>query len=136
MGTPQGGSISVSLSNIYLHYVLDLWFEKVVKPKLKGEAYLGRYIDDFVVCFQYRSDAIRFQDVLVKRPGKFSLELESEKTRLVEFGRFALRMAKESGRRLETIYFLGFTHFCSRSRKGNFMVEHQIGAPSTQRSWR
>lgn len=133
-GTPQGGSISVLLSNIYLHYVLDLWFEKVVKPKLKGEAYLVRYIDDFVVCFQYRSDAIRFQDVLVKRLGRFSLELESEKTRLVEFGRFALRMAKESGKRLETIYFLGFTHFCSRNRKGNFMVGHKTEKSRFRRS--
>jgi RNA-directed DNA polymerase len=93
-GTPQGGSISVLLSNIYLHYVLDLWFEKVIKPQLKGEAYLVRYIDDFVVCFQLRSDAIRFQGALVERLGKFSLELEPKKTRLVEFGRFALRMAK------------------------------------------
>ena len=110
-GTPQGGSISVLLSNIYLHYVLDLWFEKVVKPKLKGEAYLVRYIDDFVVCFQLRSDAIRFQDALVKRLEKFSLELEPKKTRLVEFGCFALRMAKERGKRLETIYFLGLSRW-------------------------
>jgi hypothetical protein len=58
-GTPQGGSISVLLSNVYLHYVLDLWFERVVKPRLRGEAYLVRYIDDFVVCFQYRADALR-----------------------------------------------------------------------------
>jgi len=121
-GTPQGGSISVLLSNIYLHYVLDLWFEKVVKPKLKGEAYLVRYIDDFVVCFQFRSDALRFQDVLQKRLRKFSLELEPNKTRLVEFGRFAHQHAKERGRKLETIYFLGLTHFCTRNRKGNFTV--------------
>ena len=67
-----------------------------------------RYIDDFVVCFQFRSDALRFQDVLVKRLGKFSLELEPTKTRLVEFGRFALRHAKARGKKLETIYFLGF----------------------------
>ena len=134
MGTPQGGSISVLLSNIYLHYVLDLWFEKVIKPQLKGEAYLVRYIDDFVVCFQLRSDAIRFQDALVKRLGKFSLELEPKKTRLVEFGRFALRMAKEKGKRLETIYFLGFTHFCTRNRKGNFMVGHKIEKSRFRRS--
>lgn len=72
-GTPQGGSISVLLSNLYLHYVLDLWFEHVVKPRLRGQAYLVRYIDDFVVCFQYREDAIRFQSVLRKRFEKFSL---------------------------------------------------------------
>ena len=133
-GTPQGWSISVLLSSIYLHYVLDLWFEKVIKPKLKGEAYLVRYIDDFVVCFQLRSDAIQFQDALVERLGKFSLELEPKKTRLVEFGRFALRMAKEKGKRLETIYFLGFTHFCSRNRKGNFMVGHKIEKSRFRRS--
>lgn len=121
-GTPQGGSISVLLSNIYLHYVLDLWFEKVVKPRMKGEAYLVRYIDDFVVCFQYRSDALSFQSVLQKRLGKFSLELEASKTRLVEFGRFAHRHAKEKGKKMETFYFLGFTHFCTRNRKGNFMI--------------
>ena len=134
MGTPQGGSISVLLSNIYLHYVLDLWYEKVIKPQLKGEAYLVRYIDDFVVCFQLRSDAIRFQDALVKRLEKFSLELEPKKTRLVEFGRFALRMAKEKGKRLETIYFLGFTHFCIRNRKGNFMVGRKIEKSRFRRS--
>ena len=121
-GTPQGGSISVLLSNIYLHYVLDLWFEKVVKPRLKGEAYLVRYIDDFVVCFQYRADAIRFQEALRKRLDRFSLELELKKTRLVEFGRYAQRDAKKWNRKSETIYFLGFTHFCTRNRKGNFMV--------------
>jgi group II intron reverse transcriptase/maturase len=134
MGTPQGGSISVLLSNIYLHYVLDLWFEKVIKPQLKGEAYLVRYIDDFVVCFQLRSDAIQFQDALVKRLEKFSLELEPKKTRLVEFGRFALRMAKEKGKRLETIYFLGFTHFCTRNRKGNFMVGRKTEKSRFRRS--
>src|SRR6202043_4114351 len=121
-GTPQGGSVSVLLSNIYLHYVLDLWFEKVVKPRLKGEAYLTRYIDDFVVCFQYRSDALRFQDALRKRLDKFALALEPKKTRLVEFGRFAQRGAKKWGQKLETIYFLGFTHFCTRNKEGNFMV--------------
>ena len=63
-GTPQGGSISVLLSNLYLHYVLDLWFTKVVQPKMKGESYLVRYLDDFVVCFQYRDDALRFKSVL------------------------------------------------------------------------
>jgi hypothetical protein len=113
---------------------LDLWFEKVIKPKLEGEAYLVRYIDDFVVCFQLRSDAIQFQDALVERLGKFSLELEPKKTRLVEFGRFALRMTKERGERLETIYFLGFTHFCTRNRKGNFMVGRKTEKTRFRRS--
>ena len=93
-GTPQGGSISVLLSNLYLHYVLDVWFEHAVKPRLGGEAYLVRYIDDFVLCFQYREDALRVQEVLRKRLKKFKLTLEATKTKLVEFGRFAQRCAK------------------------------------------
>ena len=122
-GTPQGGSISVLLSNIYLHYVLDLWFERVVKPRLTGEAYLVRYIDDFVLCFQYRADALRVQDALRKRLGKFGLELEPSKTKLAEFGRFAQRHASKRGRRRpETIYFLGFTLYCTQNQKGNFKV--------------
>src|SRR5246127_5539660 len=103
-GTPQGGSISVLLSNLYLHHVLDLWFERVVKSRLRGEARLVRYIDDFVICFQYRSDAIRVQDALRLRLGKFGLTLEPTKTKLVEFGRFAQRHASKRGRkRPETI---------------------------------
>src|SRR6516225_10902315 len=122
-GTPQGGSISVLLSNLYLHYVLDLWFERVVKPRLRGEAYLVRYIDDFVLCFQYRADALRVQEVLRKRLGKFGLTLEPKKTKLVEFGRFAQKWASKRGRkRPETIYFLGFTLYCTRNRKDNFRV--------------
>jgi RNA-directed DNA polymerase len=122
-GTPQGGSISVLLSNLYLHYVLDLWFERVVKCRLRGEAHLVRYIDDFVICFQYRSDALRVQDALRRRLGKFGLALEPTKTKLVEFGRFAQRHAGKRGRnRPETIYFLGLTLYCTRNRKGNFRV--------------
>ena len=121
-GTPQGGSISVLLSNVYLHYVLDLWFEKVVKPRMRGECYLIRYLDDFVVCFQYRSDAKRFEEGLVKRLAKFCLTLEPSKTKLVEFGRFSQRHAKERGEKQATIYFLGLTHYCTRNRKGNFQV--------------
>lgn len=122
-GIPQGGSISVLLSNIYLHYVLDLWFERVVKPRLSGEAYMVRYIDDFVLCFQYRSDAWRFLEVLHKRLGKFGLDLAPAKTKLVEFGRFAQKYAGKRGRRRpETTYFLGFTLYCTRNHKGNFKV--------------
>ncbi len=133
-GTHQGGSISVLLSNMYLHYVLDLWFEKIVKPRLNGEAYLIRYIDDFVVCFQYRADAIRFQNVLIKRLRKFSLTLEPNKTQLVEFGRFAQKHAKKRGIKVETIYFLGFTHFCTRNSKGNFMVGRKTEKTRYKRS--
>jgi group II intron reverse transcriptase/maturase len=122
-GTPQGGSISVLLSNLYLHHALDLWFERVVKCRLRGEAHLVRYIDDFVICFQYRSDALRVQDALRLRLGKFGLTLEPTKTKLVEFGRFAQRHAGKRGRnRPETIYFLGLTLYCTRNQKGNFRV--------------
>src|SRR5262249_2142156 len=122
-GTPQGGSISVLLSNVYLHYVLDLWFERVFNPRLRGAVYLVRYIDDFVLCFQYRADALRVQDALRHRLGKFGLTLEPTKTKLVEFGRFASRWASKRGRRRpETMYFLGFTLYCTRNLKGNFRV--------------
>lgn len=93
-----------------------------MKSKLKGESYLIRYIDDFIVCFQYREDAIKFQKVLNKRLAKFALQIEPNKTRLVEFGRFSHKHAKEKDKKTETIYFLGFTHFCTRNRSGNFMV--------------
>src|ERR1700688_3679168 len=122
-GTPQGGSISVLLSNVYLHYALDLWFERVVKVRLRGEAHLVRYIDDFVICFQYRSDALRVQDALRLRLGKFGLTLEPNKTKLVEFGRFAQKHAGKRGRnRPDTIYFLGLTLYCTRNQRGNFKV--------------
>lgn len=134
VGTPQGGSISVLLSNVYLHYVLDLWFEKIVKPRLKGEAYLIRYIDDFVVCFQYRSDANQFHGALEKRLQKFALQLEPDKTELVEFGRYAGRHAKKFGRKLETVYFLGFTHYCTVNRKGNFQVGRKTEKTRFKRS--
>ena len=109
--------------------------EQVVKPRLRGEAYLVRYIDDFVVCFQYREDALRFQSVLGKRLGRFNLRLEPSKTQLVEFGRFAQRHALKRGRkRPETIYFLGFTLHCTRNRKGNFKVGLRTEKSRLQRS--
>jgi RNA-directed DNA polymerase len=108
-GTPQGGSISVLLSNVYLHYVLDLWFERVVKPRLRGEACMVRYIDDFVLCFQYRADALRAQGALAQRLRKFRLTLEPTKT-------------KRGRKRPETIYFLGFTLYCTRNQKDNFRI--------------
>ncbi|MCB1771638.1 MAG: group II intron reverse transcriptase/maturase, partial [Candidatus Competibacteraceae bacterium] len=130
-----GGVISVLLSNVYLHYVLDLWFERVVKSRLRGEAYLLRYIDDFVLCFQYREDALRVQEVLRKRLGKFGLSLEPSKTKLAEFGRFAQAHAAKRGRnRPETIYFLGFTLYCTRNQKGNFKVGMRTEKARLQRS--
>jgi RNA-directed DNA polymerase len=101
----------------------ELHAMRVVKSRLRGEAYLVRYIDDFVLCFQYREDALRVQDALRKRLGKFGLTLEAKKTKLVEFGRFAQKYASKRGRkRPETIYFLGFTLYCTHNRKSNFRV--------------
>jgi len=123
LGTPQGGPISVLISNIYLHYVLDLWVEKLVKPKLKGEMHYVRYVDDFVLCFQHEEDAKLFERALANRLRKFSLDLEPTKTRLVEFGRFAVRESKRKGRsKPETIYFLGFTFYCTKNVAGKFKV--------------
>jgi RNA-directed DNA polymerase len=122
-GTGQGQVISPLLANIYLHHVLDEWFEKEVKPRIKGEAYLIRYADDFILCFQYRADAEKVQGVLRKRFEKFGLTLHPDKTRLIEFGREALAKSEEQGGpKPETFDFLGFTHICKRSRRGNFTV--------------
>lgn len=117
-GTPQGGVISPLLANIYLHYALDLWFEKVFRKNCTGTARLIRYADDFVVCFQYKPDAELFRREVGIRLGKFGLELEPAKTRVVEFGRFAVQHAKRRGKRAETFDFLGLTHYCGTKRDG------------------
>jgi group II intron reverse transcriptase/maturase len=122
-GTGQGQVISPLLANIYLHYVLDEWFEKEVKPRLHGEAYEIRYADDFILCFQYREDAERVLAVLTKRFAKYGLTLHPGKTRLIEFGREALiRSEKEGTGKPATFDFLGFTHICKRSRRGKFTI--------------
>ena len=117
-GTPQGGVISPLLANIYLHYSLDLWFEKVYRKSCTGYARLIRYADDFVVCFQYKAEAERFREELGKRLGKFGLEVEPTKTKVMEFGRFAVQNARRRGERAETFDFLGFTHYCGTKRDG------------------
>jgi group II intron reverse transcriptase/maturase len=117
-GTPQGGVISPLLANIYLHYALDLWFEKVYRKSCSGYARLNRYADDFVVCFRYKADAERFHMELGKRLGKFGLEVEPTKTKVMEFGRFAVQNAKRRGMKSETFDFLGLTHYCSTRRNG------------------
>jgi retron-type reverse transcriptase len=96
-GTGQGQVISPLLANVYLHYVLDEWFETVVKPRLRGEAYEIRFADDFILCFQYREDAEKVLDVLEKRFRKYGLTLHPDKTRLMEFGRKALAKAEKPG---------------------------------------
>lgn len=117
-GTPQGGVISPLLANIYLHYTLDLWFEKVVRQNSAGYTRLIRYADDYVVCFQNAEDAKHFMQDMEARLKKFHLEVSPEKTKLFEFGMFAHSKAKSRGERASTFDFLGFTHYCSRSRDG------------------
>ncbi|BCR05054.1 group II intron reverse transcriptase/maturase [Desulfuromonas versatilis] len=124
VGTPQGAVISPLLANIYLHYVLDLWVNWWRNHHARGEVYIVRYCDDFVMGVQYPSDAKRFHDELRKRLGKFGLELHDDKTRLIEFGRFAVQNRKNRGEgKPETFDFLGFTHICSERRKdGKFQL--------------
>lgn len=96
-GTPQGGVISPILANVYLHYVLDLWFEKMVRKKCKGQAYIVRYADDFVCCFQSKSEAEQFFESLKLRLKKFNLEIAEDKTKIIPFGKFAEKDAKQKG---------------------------------------
>lgn len=117
-GTPQGGVISPLLANIYLHYTLDLWFEKRIKRQCKGYARLIRYADDYVVCFQIETDAKHFEEVMETRLKKFNLEVAPEKTKRFEFGVFAQIKAKSRGKKAATFDFLGFTHYNTRSRDG------------------
>ena len=113
-GTPQGGLISPVLANVYLHYALDLWVEKVVKPRMKGEVYYVRYADDFVILFQYEEEARAVLEVLRKRLGKFSLEVAEEKTRILPIGR-------QKGTK-ESFDFLGFTIYNTKTRTGKYRV--------------
>lgn len=121
-GAPQGGIISPILSNIYLHYILDLWFEKKLKKEFKGYTELIRYADDFIIGCQYQWEAEKILKELRERLKKFGLEISEEKTRIVKFGQTALEQAEKQGQRADTVDFLGFTNFCERSRKGWFIV--------------
>jgi len=121
-GTPQGGNLSPILSNIFLHYVLDLWFEKKVKPHVRGACHLVRYADDFICMVQYTDDAQHIEQALRERFAKFDLELHPKKTRVISFGRYERENAKRQNRRTNTFDFLGFTHYCDTSRKGKFIV--------------
>lgn len=133
-GTPQGGIISPLLSNIYLHYVLDLWVQSWRKKHALGEVYIVRYADDFVMGFQMERDAHRMRTALAERFGKFGLELHPEKTRIMRFGRFAQRdCAKDRRRRPETFEFLGFTHICGQSPEGHYRIIHRTSKKKVQK---
>jgi len=121
-GTGQGQVVSPLLSNIYLHGVLDEWFENEVKPRLKGKAFEVRYADDGLFCFQYREDAERVLQVLHKRFAKFGLTLHPEKTCLIEFGRSAHWQGRRTGSKPATFDFLGFTHITATSLRGKFTI--------------
>jgi group II intron reverse transcriptase/maturase len=125
-GTVQGGSISPLLANIYLHYVFDLWAQQWRKRQARGDVVIVRFADDFVVGFQYRDEARRFLVELRERFTTFGLELHPDKTRLIEFGRFAAQNRKQRAEgKPETFNFLGFTHLCGKTRKGKFTVLRQ-----------
>ncbi len=124
-GVPQGGNVSPILSNVYLHYSLDLWFERRFRRQCRGQAFYFRFADDFLACFQYREDAERFLREMKARLEQFHLEIEPSKTKLINFGRFAEQEAKRSGGKPETFDFLGFTHYCGKSRTGNFKVKRR-----------
>ena len=121
-GTPQGGIISPILANVYLHYVLDLWFEKRVKGQCRGVAEIVRYADDFVICVQFKDDADKIYEMLRARVEEFNLSLAEDKTRIIGFGRYSVKNAKSKGERPESFNFLGFTHYVGKSRKGNFLL--------------
>ena len=136
-GTPQGGVISPLLANIYLHEVLDLWFVHQVIPHLKGRAFLVRYADDAVLCFEREDDAQKVMDVLPERFGEYGLTLHPEKTHLVEFRRPPKRInrdGRDGSTRPGSFDLLGFTHFWGRSRKGNWVVKRKTAKERVSRS--
>jgi len=130
-GTPQGGVVSPLLSNIYLHTVLDVWFEQEVRPRLRGPAKLIRFADDFVMVFKVQEDAQRVLEVLPKRFGKYGLTLHTDKTRLVDF-----RHPWDSKKKPGAFDFLGFTHYWGKTRKGGYSVKKKTASKKLRLSLR
>ena len=124
-GSGQGSVCSPVIANIYMHYVLLWWFKEKVKPYLRGYADIIVYADDFVCCFQYKKEAEEFYERLKHRMMHFGLELEESKSRLIEFGRYAEERCGKNGGKPDTFTFLGFTHYCSKSRNGKFRVKRK-----------
>jgi RNA-directed DNA polymerase len=135
-GVPQGGNLSPILSNIFLHYVLDLWFERRIKRQIRGVCHLVRYADDFVCLVQYQDDAQHIVEALRERFAQFDLELHPEKTRVISFGRFERQNAQRQKRRPNTFDFLGFTHYCASSRRGTFKVGRQTSGKKFRKKCR
>ena len=139
MGSPQGGVVSPMLSNVFLHYVLDEWFEREVQPRLKGRSFLIRYADDFVMGFSCEEDARRVMDVLPKRFEKYGLTIHPDKTRLVPFERPSGVPNRRRPRRRTppgTFDLLGFTHYWARSRKGSWVVKRKTSKSRFRRGLR
>ena len=122
IGTPQGSILSPMLSNIFLHYVLDSWFDKTVKNHVRGFCELVRYADDFVAVVQYADEAQRVEKALKNRFKKYGLEIHPEKSKTFSFGRYERMNADKQNRKANTFNFLGFTHYCDKTRKGYFKV--------------
>ncbi len=132
-GAPQGGLVSPVLSNIYLHYVLDLWFEKGFARECEGKAYLIRFADDYVACFEQEADARRFLMAMTERLAQYALEVEPSKTAILRFGRQALGRPASQSQGPRTFSFLGFTHYVGRSRRGRFVVGRKTDAKRVRR---
>ena len=133
-GTPQGGNISPMIANMFLHYVVDEWFEKDVKPRMKGQGYVVRYCDDLVVLVQYKEDAEMIHREFKQRLADNGLTVNEDKTRVVSFGRYEKVNARRAGRKPNTFDFLGFTHYIGISLRGNFKVGRNTSKKRLRRS--
>lgn len=133
-GTPQGGNISPMLANVFLHYVVDEWFEKEIKPRLKGQGHVVRYCDDLVIFVQFKEEAGMIHKELKARLEANGLEANAEKTQAISFGRYEKENAQKQGRKANTFDFLGITHYIGTSRWGKFTVGRKTSKKRFRRS--